>query len=397
MAALMLIRPTAAGEWTWTPAVGDHDQAGRGSPLDAARAASGHRVVVLVPGVEVSLTLVDVPVRNRGDAVAAIPWALEERLIDDVETLHFAVGTRTADDPWPVAIVSRTDIERLLAECAEAGLEPHVLLPEPLALPVPGDDAWTALEEADRVTVRTGADSGFACEPGMLSIVLAGEDPPGHMTRYCTADAPESQWPESFAAVLARADRVQCHEPVTAFSDASNPRLNLLQGAYARSRRHVQQLRRWLLPAGLAAGVAALALAQATIEHFALVERESQLRAQMERIYREAFPDAQRVVDPRAQMEGQLRALQGGENGETDFMEAIARVARPLAGNDDIRLTELEWRDGTLDLSLRTNRLDQLDHMQQALVQAGFKAELRGVDRDEDRVVGRIRLNGTRE
>ena len=392
MAGLMLIRPAASGEWTWLPAAGDDGSGGRGSPLDAARAAAGQRAVVLVPGTEVSLMLADVPVRNRGDAVAAIPWALEDRLIDDVETLHFAVGTKTADGRWPVAVVSRAYIERLLAECAEVDLEPHVLLPEPLALPAPGDDAWVTLEEADRVTVRTGADAGFACEPGMLAIVLAGEDPPSRLVRHCTPDASGDRWPDAFAAAVDGAERVDCAEPLAALTEAASPRLNLRQGAYARSSRQMQRLRQWLLPAALAAGVAVLALAQATLQHLELVAREDRLRARMERLYREAFPEAERVVDPRTQMEGQLQALRGGDDGGADFMDAIARVAPPLVETDEVRLTELEWRDGTIDLSLRTSRLELIDRVQQQLGEAGFRTELRGVEREAERVDGRIRL-----
>lgn len=395
MAGLMLIRPASAHAWTW--AAGDAAAAERGTPREAARAAAGHRVIMLVPGTEVMLTFADVPVRNRGDAAAAIPWALEEHLVDEVETLHFAVGARAADERWPVAVVARSFMDRLLARCAEVGLDPHVLLPEPLALPAPDDDAWITLEEADRVTVRTGADSGFACEPEMLATVLAGTDAPGRLVRRCTAATAEAQWPESFAAVVAGSERSDCPEPLAAFAEASRPRLDLRQGIYARGGRRLRQLRRWRLPAALAAGVAVLALAHATLEHLALAERESRLRQQMEQTYREAFPDAERVVDPRAQMEGKLQALRGSGDGEADFLDAVGRVAQPLVDNGDIRVTELEWRQGTLDLSLRTSRLDTIDRAQQALERAGFTTELRGVERDDDRVDGRLRLDGDRE
>lgn len=393
MAGLMLIRPSVSGEWTWVTSADDQGAAERGSPSDAAQRAQGHRVILLVPGMDVSIMLADVPTRSRRTAVAAIPWALEERLIDDIENLHFAVGARTPDGRWPVAVIARPAVDTLLAQCAEIGLEPNVLLPEPLALPVPGDNTWVVLEEADRFTLRSGDNDGLACEPEMLSTLLGGAEPPGELVRYRAADAPADVWPESFDAVVGQSEPIDCPEPLAALPEAWSPRINLLQGAYAPGSRYREHLRQWLLPAGLAACVAALALVHSTVEHFNLVAREAELREQMERIYKETFPDAQRIVDPRAQMEGRIDALQG-KDGNAGFLEVAGRIARPLAGREDVQLTELQWRDGMLDLTLRTDRLERMDRVQQELQQAGFTAELRGVERNENRVTGRLRLQG---
>ncbi len=391
MAGLILIRPSVSGEWTWVASADGPNAVKRGNPLDAARRAQGQRVILLVPGADISLMRADVPTRSRRTAVAAIPWALEDRLIDEIENLHFAVGARTPDGRWPVAVIARPIIDGLLAQCAEVGLEPHVVLPEPLALPVPGDNTWVVLEEAGQFTVRTGDDDGFACEPEMLSIVLGGIDPPDRLVRHQTAEAPAEVWPESFHAVVRQSERMDCPQPLAALSEGWSPRINLLQGPYAPGSRYREHLRRWLLPAGLAACVAALALVHATVEHVSLLAREAQLREQMERIYREAFPEAQRIVDPRAQMEGRIAELQGPAGG-AGFLKVAGRIAEPLTGREDVRLTELQWREGTLDLTLRTDRLELLDRVQQELQQSGFTTELRDVERNENRVTGRLRL-----
>lgn len=394
MAGLMLIRPAGPAEWRWVTSASEPGAVERGAPSEAGRAAPGRRVILLVPGADVSLMVAEIPARNRRTAVAAIPWALEDRLIDEVETLHFAVGARTSDDRWPVAVVSRSVVDGLLAECAEIGLEPQALLPEPLALPMPRDDTWVVLEEAERLTVRIDGDNGFACEPAMMPAVLNAIDPPGELVRYRTPDAPTDPWPEPFDAVIGRSDHIDCPEPLTVLSEAWSPRINLLQGPYATGSRYMRHLRQWKLPAGLAAGIVALALVHATIEHFNRIERETQLRTQMETIYKETFPDAQRVVDPRAQMEGRIETLKGRGDG-AGFVEAIERLAQPLANHEDLRLMELEWREGTLDLALRTSGLELLDRVQKELQQTGFSTELRDVQRNENRVTGRLRLQAT--
>ncbi len=51
-------------------------------------------VIVLVPSAAVLTTSVDIPLRGGAKLLAALPYALEEFLADDVDKLHFAAGPR---------------------------------------------------------------------------------------------------------------------------------------------------------------------------------------------------------------------------------------------------------------------------------------------------------------
>ncbi|RPI12964.1 MAG: type II secretion system protein GspL, partial [Lysobacterales bacterium] len=80
-----------------------------GPVADALAAAQGRRVVVLVPGSEVTLAEPELPLRGGARLAQAVPFALEEQLAADVETLHFAVGSREAGSVGtPVAVVERS-------------------------------------------------------------------------------------------------------------------------------------------------------------------------------------------------------------------------------------------------------------------------------------------------
>ena len=64
-------------------------------PLSEASKDVGARsVIVLVPATTVLTTTVDIPIRGGSRLQAALPFALEEHLADDVEDLHFAAGAR---------------------------------------------------------------------------------------------------------------------------------------------------------------------------------------------------------------------------------------------------------------------------------------------------------------
>jgi general secretion pathway protein L len=127
------------------------------APLDTVLASAGvRRLIVLVPGAEVRLAAVSVPARQPAKVLQAAPYALEDQLAEDVETLHFALGPRQPDGQWPVAVTSRARMNEWLKPFQERGLKPDAILPETLCLPATEPGRWSALAEPDQITVRTG-------------------------------------------------------------------------------------------------------------------------------------------------------------------------------------------------------------------------------------------------
>ena len=71
-----------------------HSAPGSGSLTDAAAAADGARVVLVLPGDEVSLLRATLPPRSGKRVGALVPFALEDQLAAEIDTLHFAVGVQ---------------------------------------------------------------------------------------------------------------------------------------------------------------------------------------------------------------------------------------------------------------------------------------------------------------
>ena len=356
---------------------------GRGTLADAAAAAVGRRVLLVVPGSAVLLTGADVPASQLSRARVAIPWALEDRLVADVEQLHFALGTQRADGTWPVAVVARADMDDWLARCRAVGLQPHSVRPEPLALPAPPDDGWLALTEPGYVVVRTADDAGFACEPEMLGL-LAGALPAPTQIRSLGAGA--VTWPVDLAPLVGAPEAVA--DPAAAFTWAGAG-IELLQGPYSRRERAGRQWRRWRTPAALAGVLALIAGIQLAFDYAALGAREAALREELAAVFKATFPDVQQVSDPRAQMAARLRTLQGADAGDADFAGLLARVGAGI-GDQDATLTALTWRGGALELEIAVDDLPVLDRVQRGLDEAGLETELRGAERDGERTTGRI-------
>ncbi len=393
----LLIRPedSAARQWRWR-AVDAAGEGGHGTgPLaEALPLAPGRRILLLIPGEAVLLTTAHVPVRSRAKAMTAVPWALEDRLVADVERLHFALGRQDAQGGWPVAAIDHEILGRWLAACRESGLAPHVAVPEPLMLAPPVEGRWSVLEEPGRVVCRTGDVSGFACASALLASVTEALDPPAVVERVAVEDA-DAAWPDRFGPVMQPATSVT--DPLQAFEPpAGAPALDLLQGPYSRRERVGRLWRRWRLPAGLAAALAVLLLANQVLVYRDLTRREAALQAAIEEVLRNAAPDIDRVVNPRVQLRNRLDAARAARaDGGAGMLAALGRAGPVLAGTDGLELIGLEWRNDTLDLTVETPELAALDRLQRSLRERGFEAELRGVEQGEEQVRGEVRV--TRE
>lgn len=393
MTEFLYIRPEdpQARNWRWRSVdAGGNGVAGAGALAEAAGLAAGRRVVLLVPGEQVLLTTVRVPLRSRVRAAAAAPWALEDRMVADVETLHLALGTADAEGEWSLAAVARERLDMYLQACDEAGLAPHLALPEPLALPLPEADQWTALETTGRVLCRTGATAGFACTPSLLPAVAGAFESPEAVV-LVRLDEPAVEWP----APLDQRLQVSAtpSDPLQAFApEPDRHAIDLLQGAYSRRERMGRVWRQWRVPAALAAALIALLAAHWLVVYRELGQREQALRTATEEILRGAVPDIGRIVDPRVQLKNRLDALQGNTGDESGLLTLLERAGPVLVQRDDVTLTGLDWRNRTLDLAVEAGELPVVDRLQRGLQEAGLTVELRGVQRDEDTVRGEVRI-----
>jgi general secretion pathway protein L len=116
---------------------------------------------VLVPGESVLLLGVDLPLGSHAKRLAALPFAVEDRIADPIESVHLALGSEIAPKRYLVAVV-RHAIMREWVEIAEReGLGHAALVPDALALPVP-DEGWSAEAGDGRVLVRSADGTGFA-------------------------------------------------------------------------------------------------------------------------------------------------------------------------------------------------------------------------------------------
>lgn len=378
---------------------------GQGALAEAAAAATGRRVVVLVPAVDVLLTRTELPVRGAAKILRALPFALEEQIAEDIEALHFAAG-RPKGSEVPAAAVDREQLEGWLADLAAAGIEPQVICSEAEGCPsAPNHLNW--LLDERRCLARSGDGLPLMLEiEGVQDALRFGPEFPGddgqprHLSAYLT---PEARLKHNDALEALRPDLATLEVrllpdgvlPHLAAGVVSREPINLLQGQFAPRTQMDRLWKPWRAAAALLAALVLVMVARDGLELFQLQREEARLDAAIAAAFQQALPGA-RMEDPRFQVERRLATLRGTAGpGNHGFLSALETVGSALQNTSSIRLDALSYRTGVLDLKLTAPSVESLEQVRQAVGREGrYSATIQQADPRGDGVEGRIQLTG---
>ncbi len=137
------------------------------------------RDVLLVPSEDVLLLPVALPLPSPAKRLAALPFAIEDRIAERIDSVHLALGGQTPGGEWLAAVVAPEAMARWIATAEAAGVSDAALLPDALALPLPEAGRWNVLRDPNgRILVRLPDGGGFAAgEPLFLAIWAAAGRP----------------------------------------------------------------------------------------------------------------------------------------------------------------------------------------------------------------------------
>ncbi len=384
--SLVLRLPDSAHpQATWLLAGGaGHSPESGPLTLAAARAAS-RALVVLVPGADVLLTHAELPPARAGMKLQQlVPYALEEQLAEDIDTLHFALGRRNGPTRASVAVVARKRMDEWLAALRAAGLEPAALYADSQLLPHNPSHAVALLED-DSVTVRTpsGEVVMLAAEALEEALELALADP---ATRGLILYAGAAEWQRHGAAVEALRERFEALQVQRLAGDAlellaralpAPEAINLLQGPYAPRRSLIAGWRAWRWAAVLLGALIGLHLLGQAAELIVLHRRERALDAAIAQVVHTVLPGQSDAEQARALMAERLAQIHSSEAGG-GFLDALDALARARTATPATQLKSLSFQAGTVTLSLTAPSVEVLNQLTQAIGRQGWHARLTG-------------------
>lgn len=370
----------------------------RGPLSEVSAQVAGRRLCAVVPASDVLYTHVDLPPRAGARSLQMARFALEEQLLGDLETQHFALGrvsrksTRTA-----VAVVSRALMDQWLQTLKEAGLQPELMLGEGALLP--SNTAQTlAWIDGDTLKLRPQTPSADVPGPGSdradtLLCLPAGEPEAALGAAFGEQEigsvdldviATESDWQRHGARYESLRPRLanmraqilgQGPLPWLALQIGSTTHLNLLQGDYEQRSSRSEIWPRWRIAAALAALIVLLHIGDRLYTLWELNRLDSVVESALAKLGQEALPGSTtNTATLRKQVETQLLETAGRDPGM--LLLTMESTAKALSGAGKLRALTL--RDGNIDMQLRARDLEAVERVKQALRSNGLNAELVG-------------------
>lgn len=380
-------------------------------PLEEALKDVGDReVIVLVPAGETSTLSCDLPAKGAR-LRAALPFALEEQVADEIENLHFAPGPRRAAGDLPVVVVAHARMDAWLARLREAGIRPARIIPEDHGLAVV-PNTLSMLVAEDQVVFNNGSDLAFVMQgvtpidalmaagiPGEEGLTDAATESGRHLLVYCEP-TDEQRFAEQWSGLPQYLDSVDIHLlpdgvlPRLAVTVASGSGVNLLQGRYGESTDLGALVRPWRYVAMLLLALGVLGVAGKGIDYVRLTAEETALKEQFAAEYRKIRPDDTReVMDPLGTVTSIRRSFGAPGSAPAVFLPLLQQLATAMQENKDADIQAISYRAGVVDVRLTAPDVATLDRIEKGISQSDrFNATIQSTDRVGDQVNSRIQI-----
>lgn len=376
-----------------------------GTLADAAREVRERDVIVLVPATEVLTLSADIPAKGAR-LLAALPYALEDQVADDVEDLHFAAGRRGADGTLPVAVVRHDKMEAWLERLEQAGIEAARIVPEnhglartPNTLSMLVDEDSIMFNDGDAVQFVLPDVSPGEALAATVVIDSSDDDASRHLLVFCDA-AIASRFEKDWALMRHELSSVDVNLlpdgtlPKLAVTVASGSGVNLLQGRYGAKTEFSGLFRPWRNAAMFLGAFVVLLLAGKGIDTYRMNVEVDNLRAQFSEIYLGIRPGANAdIVDPVGTVNSLRRSQVTVASGPQVFLPSLQQLAAAVAGKTTVEIQAISYRAGIVDVRLLAPDIPTVDGIVQSVSASGrFDASLQSTDRVGEQVNVRLQI-----
>ncbi len=325
-----------------------------------------------------------------------LPYQLEERLIEDVSTLHFAAGEYQAAGLLPAAVIAKQKVEHILQLLTQADIQPSGLFSSLFTLTV-GEHHWYAMAENGNYIVRTADYDGFSCDQsGLLQFLAAAlvrsPMPPESVYLDCVGDImPLAEQPAikiNFASLTPAEWLKKAAENFLTY-----PKINLLQQTYQVKTKPAESKKIWTFAGALLLTCVALMWLGNLISFFILHYQANQVEKAIYAIYKKHFPDASALTAPRERMESLLKKVNNEEN-KNYFLVLLAATSQALIQAPSVHLDSLDFHDNQLNLTVSAAVFDDLDKFIQFFKDQGVTAKQENAAVSGTRVKANVLVQG---
>jgi len=386
-------------ELSWVYEEGDNNlKLAHGLLADAVTASSGKNITVVLPGEDVLFLNTTVPGKNSQRILQAIPYMLEDNVIDDADELYFAIkkaNNEPSDNHYNVSAINKAYFSDVVKQLVNAGLQADVITADYLLVEnrLLYDGRRVVFNNSD-ISFSSSVDSGFILIENVLKdaehIQLINCEQTAEKNNQLTDIIQKNNLKESF-----------CIEPMELClikNNSANNVINLLQGVHKKKKDWSQTGKRWLPVAILFLIWLSVQSGVFITEYISLSNKNERLNAEIITIYKKTFPQSRRIIDAKAQMQQKLADLKKrkGQSGRS-FTEMLSNSASVIAGAKGLTIKSLRYYDGRINLEIQIASLQALDKIKDQLnKENGYQVEIQNASSGKENVTARIQITGAK-
>lgn len=366
---------------------------GRLADIDAKDA----EVWVLLPSEDVVLTEVEVPKANRSRLRQAIPFLLEDKLVDDVDELHFAYPEGTALQPLPVAVFTNEKLDRWQSWFKNTGITPTWWAPESLILPI-ADKTWNIVIHHQTAWLQTGRYHAITLDPDnvVLGLQLAWSERDEELRPnklHLFLDRPLSAETHAAIEAIIRGTDVSLETSVSKhwlcdLTEITPPAIDLLQGSGAKLSRS-KALGPWRLASYMLLIVLVWQGISRCGEYIYWTVQDIDMQQQIASVYRQIFPDAETITNPQAMVEREWEKVSQAA-GQSGFIHIMSVVGQILQQSDGVDIRSASYRTDQLTLLVHASSFAVLEQLTTGLRDVGLVVTQDSATTREEGVDGRL-------
>ena len=344
------------------------DSGNAATPLTSVPRAE--RTVIVIPARRVVYIETPLPPVSPAKRDALLRYAIEDKLTIDPATVHAVVlGTAaTGGNIHVVAAIDRAWFASTIGWLRDAGIEASQAVSAAALIPVTSGEWGVLLEGAHGLARRADGfaysfdvesnakqDGGIPPDPP-FGLALALKEARGHQIAPAqltvfTDQLADATWIGSWQRTLDTPVRIVARPSQRMVASTAG---NLLSGDFA-TRAKSSEMAAMLKPiAILLALIASLQVALIVIDAWRLDQRRLSLEREMIQVFRDAFPQAQAIVDPPLQMQRNLDAMKRarGQGSADDARMLLAQLTSILSVAPTLVPQRVTLADGVASLDV---------------------------------------------
>ncbi|AOY87789.1 type II secretion system protein GspL [Marinobacter salinus] len=407
--------------WVLHDASGDAQARGIGDTRDAIEQTLGQNaldnvlLIGLIPGDEALFCVADIPAKQSRFINQALPYAVEEQIAQDIDTIHLALGSHT-DEGYRVAAI---DQERMAQWVSLFSGWEYVrldaLYPDAALLPIT-NGGWTICLAGATALIVSDRGEWLSLQSdnlGMFAHTMAvapSDDVVAEVpvTLYATEEEFEIQ--QTAISELIAPGRLAVSRkalelmPLELLAHAHHFHLcqpvNLCQGRYSTRSNKANPFKPWKPLIAVAAVWFAIQVALEVGMGFYYQQQADELEQKAMAIYQEAFPGDRKTNAGRVRrvLEGQMRVA-GSQGPEADFITLMKYTGQqysqlPGAGSVSFNSVNYSRARGELVVDVRADTYDRLSALRNGLAGQGLDAQIGSVVNESSGARGRLTVSG---